>query len=73
MSAPPLPIGCALPPWGAKAGGAVRAVRGEALQAGHQGSAFLGVATQLPPRPGCVPGGQIAGVTTASRGLGPEE
>lgn len=58
---------------GAEAGGAVRAVRGEALQAGRQGSAFLGVATQSPPRRSCAPRGQIAGVTTASRGPGPEK
>lgn len=56
-----------------EAGGAVRAVRGEALQAGRQGSAFLRVATRSPPRPSCAPGGQIAGVTKASRGPGPEE
>lgn len=56
------------PPRRAEAGGAGLAVRGEALQAGRQGSAFLGVATRSPPRPSCAPGGQIAGVTTASRG-----
>lgn len=58
-------------PAGAEADGAVRAVRGEARQAGRQGSAFLGVAIQSPPRPGCAPGGQIAGVATANRGPGP--
>lgn len=61
------------PPGGPEAGGAVRGVRGKAPQAGRQGSAFLGVATQSPPRPGCSPGDQIAGVATASRGPGPEE
>lgn len=61
------------PPRGPEAGGAVRGVRGKAPQAGRQGSAFLGVATQSPPRPGCSPGDQIAGVATASRGPGPEE
>lgn len=61
------------PRGGLKLAGRGAGCEGRPCKLDAQGSAFLGVAAQSPPRPGCSPGGQIAGVATASRGPGPEE